>query len=279
GTRSLWFGLVRTYSAEHETVDGVTRPKLDDRGIYQLRCVARHRPEPGHEHFPRPAYVSAPTAPFRLAAPFDPDGTKNRTISITLPDLRRLAARAGQKQGPGGVRITTPPRSHLQFDPFGGIPKPGSGAIGHGGGVCTFALERFFVVAFFLFMLFLPIVVLIFQLWWLLALRFCIPPAIGFTLLTDFFAKGKLLAALDPSLKVALDATLGTSTSAFPPGSPQRGVWAARLDAATDPVTGTKVFSDDPSLVKALVESTDPHAAVKPAPPVPEEKPDDPLCP
>lgn len=275
-SRSLWFGLVPTYSAEHWVQGGVTLPKLDERGTYEIQCIARYPLVPGHEHCPQSEYVSAPTEPFRLADPFDPDGTKNRTVSITLPDLRRLAARAGQKQGPGGVRITTPPRSQLSFNPFDGIP--GSGRIGPGGGVCTFALELFFIVAFFLFMLFLPIVVLAFQLWWLLALRFCIPPSIGFTALADFFAKGGLVADLDAELKVELDAALGTDTSFFEPGSPNRGVWAAKLDGAVDPASGDPVFANDPNLANALVVSTDPSDAVEPSTPEVEEKPEDPLC-
>jgi hypothetical protein len=56
------------------------------------------------------------------------------------------------------------------------MPGSGDGAVGTGGGACTFALELFFIVAFFLFLMFLPIVVFAFQLWWMLALRFCIPP-------------------------------------------------------------------------------------------------------
>jgi hypothetical protein len=280
-TRSLWFGLVPTYSADH-WVDacGRARPKLDDRATYQVRCIARHKPVPGHEHCPRTAYVSQPSEPFRLASPFDPDGTKNRTVSITLPDLRRLAARAGQRQGPGGVRISTPPRSQLVVNPFGDIPKSGAGRIGAGGGVCTFALELFFIVAFFLFLMFLPIVVFAFQLWWMLALRFCIPPSASFDALAEFFADGKLLAdvALDARLEAELDVQFGTDTRLFPSGAPERGTWRKELTNATD-ADGTPIFRNDADLTEALVRATDPRDAVKPAPPALEEKPPDPLCP
>jgi hypothetical protein len=44
--------------------------------------------------------------------------------------------------------------------------------------ICSFALPLITIVAYFLLRLFLPIVVFIFQLWFLLALRFCIPPSI-----------------------------------------------------------------------------------------------------
>jgi hypothetical protein len=281
-TRSLWFGLVPTYSADH-WVDacGRARPKLDDRSIYQLRCVARRKPRPGHEHCPRTPYWSQPSEPFRLASPFDPDGTKNRTVSITLPDLRRLAARAGQRQGPGGVRISTPPQSQFVFNPFTeGLPPSGSGRIGAGGGICTFAFELFFIVAFFLFILFLPIVVFAFQLWWMLALRFCIPPSASFDALADFFADGGLVAdlAVDVELNVELDLTFGTESEVFAPGAPERGAWARQLDEAEDP-EGDPIFRNDSELMEALVVATDPTDAVKPEPPPLEEKPADPLCP
>jgi hypothetical protein len=175
-TRSLWFGLVPSYSGEHWTDDDTLRPKLDDHEIYQLRCVVTQPPERGHEQCPPTRYVSEATRPFRLAAAYDPDGTKNHTVSITAPDLRKLAARASQKQGPGGVRISSPPQSALSPIDFKKIPGTGLGKPG-GGSVCTFAIELFFIVAMFLFLLFLPIVVFAFQLWWLLALRFCIPPS------------------------------------------------------------------------------------------------------
>jgi len=76
-----------------ETTDekGEIQTKLDDSAIYQLRCILTKRPERGREHCPPKTDVSDPTRGFRLAAAFDPDGTKNRTISITAPDLRRLA--------------------------------------------------------------------------------------------------------------------------------------------------------------------------------------------
>lgn len=64
-----------------------------------------------------------------------------------------------------------------------------SGSLGAGGGACTFAFELFFLVALFLFLMFLPIVVFAFQLWWLLALRFCFPRlSASMTALAAFFA-------------------------------------------------------------------------------------------
>lgn len=260
-TRSLWFGLVPTYARD---LDDKRRPKLDDHAIYELQCFVRVPPPRGHEHCPPKIYWSQPTRPFRLAGPYDPDGTKNHGVSITVPDLRRLAARAAQPPGPGGVQINTPPKSQLVFNPFNGIPESGSGSIGAGGGACTYALELFFIVAMFLFLLFLPIVVFVFQLWWLLALRFCFPlPALSFSLLEAYFAAGKKLTDL-PAAKdgeadrAKLDAILGADL-------------VTKL--STEPT-----FTNDETLFGDLVAASDPYDALSPTSPMCESKPDDPLC-
>jgi hypothetical protein len=208
----------------------------------------------------------------------DPQGTSKRITTIALPDLRRLAAHAGRPQGPGGVRIATPPQSQLVFNPFKGNPASGSGAIGAGGGICTFALELFFLVAFFLFLMFLPILVFAFQLWWMLALRFCIPPSASFSLVADFFAQGKLLAQLelDANLDFEFNLQFGTDTRLLQPGDQTPG-WVEQLDAAVDD-SGNPIFSNDPNFVNALVVGTDPSTAVPPGPPPSESKPADPLC-
>lgn|GEM_PF-4184674 len=291
-TRSTWFGIIPTYSAEHSVRGTKVAAKLDDRAIYSLRCMVAQKPAKGHEHCPPKVVVGAASEPFRLASPMDPQGTSKRITTITLPDLRRLAAHAGRPQGPGGVRIVTPPQSQMVFNPFNGIPKSGSGAIGAGGGVCTFALELFFLVAFFLFLMFLPIVIFAFQLWWMLALRFCFPPSIAFGLMADFFAQGKLLAdlELDATLTAKMTALQTTADAEFnlqfgttskdlqftdPPPGPG---WVEQLEAAVDH-NGTPVFKNDANFVNALLQGTDPATAVVPGPPRLERKPDDPLCP
>jgi hypothetical protein len=273
-TRSLWFGLVPTYAADHWTDEnGKIQPKLDDHAIYQLRCVVTKRPARGHEHCPPKRDESAPTQPFRLAAAYDPDGTKNRTISITAPDLRRLAARAGQRQGPGGLRISSPPNSSLSPVDFKSIPGAGLGRPG-GGAVCTFAFELFFIVAFFLFLLFLPIVVLAFQLWWMLALRFCIPPSLSFGLVADFFAAGGLLTNLNfggpnPAEAAALDEIIGVHDAA-----------TALLQQGPDATLPPEFLVDPEGLTADLVSGIDPaDAQLEPEPPPHLITPPDPLCP
>jgi hypothetical protein len=273
-TRSLWFGLVPTFSADMDT-KGTAR--LDDRAIYEIHCFARKKPEPGHEHCPPKIWWSAPTEPFRLAAVFDPDGTKNHKVNIKLPDFRTVAARAGQPPGPGGVAVTSPPGSQMQFNPFNGIPAAGSGRLGGDvERICVFAFELFIIVGFFVFLLFLPIVVFLFQLWWMLALRFCLPPqAQAFTLLQAHFDTGTLitLPEFDKNLpnradRSKMDELFGAT-----------GVTAA-LAAAEVEVDGVlqKIF--DPATVKDLLTAVNPAEAVTVPPPVtPEDKPDDPLCP
>jgi hypothetical protein len=277
-TRSTWFGIIPTHSGEHFVRGTQVHPKLDDRAIYQVRCFVRQNPAPGHEHCPPKVFWGRASESFRLASPMDPQGTSKRITTITQPDLRQLAARAGQRQGPGGVRITTPPRSQLVVNPFKGIPGPGSGSIGAGGGTCTFALELLFIVAFFLFQLFLPIVIFAFQLWWMLALRFCFPPSVSFTALADFFAKGNLLAQVeaDATLNPEFDQQFGLDSPSLPAIDRNPG-WANQLDGAVDQ-SGQKIFSNDPNFVNALIVGTDPTQAVRPSPPGLESQPPDPLC-
>ena len=299
-TRSTWFGLVPTYSSEHSAAAPGTvgapppRPKYDDRDVYEIHCVVRQPPPRGKEHCPTEEWWNdAPSEPFRLASPTDPQGTSKRLTSITLPDLRRLAARAGQPMGPGGVAVTTPPQSQLVVNPFGGTPGPGDGRVGAGGGVCTFALELFFVVAFFLFLMFLPIVVFAFQLWWMLALRFCIPPTVAMDLTVDFLADvdvdvntgfdfearvqadvgfGAYASALaglpDPTTPdVEIDRLFGTDSSVLPTS----GLWL-------DQMAATPAFTTDPGTGVAAGVASNPRTAVPPDPPDHEPVPDDPLC-
>jgi hypothetical protein len=292
-TRSLWFGLVPTYSSEHEiTSDGRALPKYDDHAIYEIDSFVRQQPGPGHEHCPPKIWMNVlPSEPFRFASPTDPQGTSKRITTITLPDMRRLSARAGQPMGPGGVQIVTPPGSGFSFNPFNGgkLPESGSGAVGGNGQVCMFALELFFIVAFFLFLMFLPIVVFLFQLWWLLALRFCIPPSIGFGIAADFFAQSNAklsgfetdqgvldaLAQKDKDLSPgeAFDQMFGTDSTQLK----EKGTWLKQMQDAKD-AQGTPVFANDRKLVRAAVVSARPPKKVEPEPPELETKPDDPLC-
>jgi hypothetical protein len=272
-TRSLWFGVIPTFSGEHgiDPTSKALEPKLDDKAIYDITCFVKQKPQPGHEHCPPRIWLSAASEPFRLASPMDPDGTKNRTVSITLPDLRALAARAGQPQGPGGVRIITPPKSQLAFNPFSGVPPPGSRQPGDGGGVCTFAIELFFIVAFFLFLMFLPIVVFAFQLWWMLALRFCIPPTVSFSALAAAAASGSLTVRGKAELDVVFGAAF-TSVDTGDPVPPTSSVWFDHITA--NPPSGTPLND----FISDVVLAADPAEAVPAVTPEEEDSQKDPLC-
>lgn len=257
GTRALWFGAVPTMSSD---IAATGLPKFDDQYVYHLRCFARRRAAPGHEHCRDRYWWSAPTAPYRLASFFDPAGTRNRRVSITTPDFRALAARAGEPAGPGGVELVQPPGSQLRFDKGKGIP--GSGTVG--GDVterCTYALELFTIVAMFLFTLFLPIVTLVFQLWWMLLLRFCLPPTgTALALVTDYLAGDRTVNEMDPDQRAALDEVLGAEN-------------ASALLASGNPGFGAE--KDE---ARRIVDGLHPEA-VPPAP-ASETEPsvDDPLC-
>jgi hypothetical protein len=196
--RTLYYGTVPTGGLQHDA-NGAAR--FDDLMTYEIRCFVRqHHPCP-----PRigktpdchgPLVWSLPSEAFRVAAPFDVLGAANRPITIKMPDLRELAAQAATR--PRGklspVRFVQP--QHLS-------PKVKDNAVDGGemGGeaICSFSIPLITIIALFVLSLFLPIVVFIFNLWFLLVFRFCIPPQI------------KVAAGLDAALavtppKVDLDA-------------------------------------------------------------------------
>jgi hypothetical protein len=122
---------------------------------------------------------SEPTEPYQLASHFDLEGTANRPVTVQLPDLRQLHADALRLSpgGTGGVRFQSPPQSAL---PFTTSNTDATAATPNGDfQICSFSIPLITIVATFLFKLILPIVMLIFQLWFLLALRFCIPPDVN----------------------------------------------------------------------------------------------------
>jgi hypothetical protein len=178
--QTIYFGVVPTGSSD---VNDAGHARFNDHSCYEIRCfVRRHRPE-----CPRsgpqcscPITWSEPTETYQLASHFDLDGTANRPVTVQLPDLAQLHASAVRLSpgGSGGVRFQTPPGSQLPFttdDLKAKAKQPGQGS-GSGFQICSFAIPLITIVAFFVFQLFLPIVVFVFQLWFLLTLRFCIPP-------------------------------------------------------------------------------------------------------
>jgi hypothetical protein len=175
--RTIYFGVLPTSSLD---TDDSGRARFDDRSIYEVRCfVRRHKvgcprtqtpPDCGGELF-----WSEPTEAYRLASQFDLVGTANRPITIQVPDLAELAAQAATlpfgKFAP--VKFVQP--QSLRPSISGGMSLSG-GSMG-GQAICFFAIPLITIVALFVLQLFLPIVIFIFGLWFLLAFKFCIPPS------------------------------------------------------------------------------------------------------
>jgi len=177
--RALYFGLVPTGSADTEA-DG--RPRLDDRTRYELHCfVRRHdprcprKPLPVRDDCHGALTWSAPSEPFTLAAPSDLVGTSNRPVTVQLPDVPKLLEQAAKVPFGAGAPLRMSGTSlPVVVDADGkarkGVPGPAQ--------ACSFAIPLITLVASFVLRLFLPIVVLLFGLWPLLRLRFCVPPSL-----------------------------------------------------------------------------------------------------
>lgn len=179
--RTMYYGVVPTQDLQHDLTN---QPHFDDLSTYEIRCFVReHHPCPGRAaKLPDchgPLTWSRATQAFRLAPAFDVIGSSNRPITIKMPDLRDLAAQAALR--PRGklspVHFVQP--QHMSPD----------GSLG-GAAICSFSIPLITIIALFVLNLFLPVVVFLFQLWFLLVLRFCIPPQI------------KLDAGIDAALAV-----------------------------------------------------------------------------
>ena len=227
--RTLYYGTIPTTSLAH---DARGAPRLDDRNTYEIRCFVRdHHAAPARAGKQPdccgPVVWSAPTEAFRLAAPFDVLGSANRPVTIKMPDLRELAAQAAAR--PRGslspVRFVQP--QHLSPSVK---DKGASGGNMGGEAICSFSIPLITIIALFVLNLFLPIVVFIFQLWFLLVFRFCIPPQIKFSADVD-----AALAATPPG--VDLDADFAVAVS----GIPQT---AAALNAALNGSMKTRIRQD-----------------------------------
>jgi hypothetical protein len=259
GTRSIWFGLVPTYSAEF---DPARQPKLDEHTTYVLNCVARRGRTPPHQDCPPIETWSGASRPFRLAAFFDPAGTANRQVRVKLPDLRTLAAHAGQPADGGGVQFECPAGSQLPAGALGVIPKSGKPG-GDSAETCSFAIELITIVARFVLALFLPVVVFAFQLWWLLLLKFCWPPSAEMTALVELLG--------DHSIDSLDDAQKDTLSGAF--GLLDHDAVDA-LAANLGPLAGNAGGAG-----AAFVATLQPAVPPAAEPPVPEPPAHDPLCP
>lgn len=172
---TIFYGLVPTGSADVDT-DG--RARFDDDSTYEIRCfVRRHKaicPRSGPQcHCP--ITWSDPTESYQLAPHFDLRGTAMRPVTVQLPDLTKLQADALTL--PLGSTAGVIMKSPQTLMPRGSSFPPG-GTTG-GAEACFYAIPLITIVAMFVFLLFLPIVIFIFQLWYMLLLKFCIPPEVN----------------------------------------------------------------------------------------------------
>ncbi len=207
--RTMYFGMLPAGNADHGP-DGT--PRFDDEHLYEVQCfVRRHRcgcpRRPNHApDCHGPLTFSTASERFSFASHFDLVGTANRPVTIQLPDIPALLKQASSLEyGQGApVRMKSPDGSsmQLQVDDDG---DPLAAAL-IAGQICSFAIPLITIVATFVLRLFLPVVVLMFGLWALLRLKFCILPSLSVdAALSADLAAG---ASIDVGVDVALDARL-----------------------------------------------------------------------
>jgi hypothetical protein len=239
----MYFGVVPTGSADH---DPAGNSRYDEHALYEIRCFVRRHSTP----CPRTLepndcngelFWSEPTEPFRLAAHFDAVGTSHRPINITLPDFPALAAAAASRP-PGAlspVAMKQPDNSSINIS----ATDPVSGSVG-GGQICFLSIPLLTIVAWFVINIFLPILMLVLGLWFLLRLKICIPPSVQ--------VQGALDAALAADL-AKIDVDLGAAAGVDLDTVPNAGTihndlmkGMARALGTTPVKTGLDRFSNKP---------------------------------
>ncbi len=177
--RSIWFGVLPTSALE---TDERGTPRFDDESTYLARCfVRRHTPQ-CERTFGTEAdcqgelTFSEPTELYKLASQFDLVGTSNRPFTVQMPDLAELAALAkpGAAQKYAPMRVVQ--KQSLNAKVNGKSLEGGSMGLPQ---ICFIALPLFVLVGYFVFQIFLPIVVFVFGLWFLLAFKLCILPSVS----------------------------------------------------------------------------------------------------
>jgi hypothetical protein len=207
---TIYFGLIPTGTGETDTLG---RARFDDQQYYEITCFADRHLVPHDRgspcNCPDQLFWSQPTDPYRLAAHFDVDGTGKRPVTVQLPDLDALAAQATPTLG---VAFAKPKNSlMIKGNKSGGIASSGRTTFPE---ICSFSIPLITIVASFVFELFLPVVMLLFGLWFMLKLKFCIPPEIsvaaGVTgeLALDMSVSAE--ASLAVSINASIDANFGS---------------------------------------------------------------------
>jgi hypothetical protein len=252
--RTIFFGAVPTTSSQR---DRQGRPRFDDRSLYEIRCfVTRRRADCPRERGFSPCkgqrVWSLAAEPYRLASPMDALGCANRPILLRMPDLGELLAHAVAR--PRGALSNVRVIHQQQIAPKG-IDVNGTPG---GAAICHFSIPLITIVAMFVLNLFLPIVVLLFQLWWLLAFRFCIPPSVAANGKLDLAAK--MTNLLPPSgdfsagLRVdGVNKTAGEVRTALEQGLDE--VWQA--DNGPDLAGKAAALNDDAALARDTRNAAD----------------------
>lgn len=208
--RTIYFGAVPTGSAD---TDEFGTSRFDDVTQYEIRCFVRrykHEP-PNNGRNPKccgEIVWSLPTEVYQLAPHFDLAGTNNRPISMQLPDLKALEAQAASlpPNQLAPFRMVSPPNSNLEVNADVDGKVTGHGTSSQ---ICSFSIPLITIVATFVFKLFLPVVTLLFGLFFLLKLKFCIPPSISL----DAGIAAELNATLQLGLDVSVDAKVAIGTT------------------------------------------------------------------
>ena len=283
--KTFYFGVVPTFSGD---LDENGDPKFDNESAHEIRCFVRRHKEgcpvkSQRGDCPGEIVWSEPTESYRLAAFLDPDGSGHKPINIRLPDLNDLKAQA--LRGPAGkglnVKMNAPPNSSLNSvknnDNMGMGGKSDWNA-SQGSQICFFSIPLITIVALFVLQIFLPIVVFLFGLWFLLKLKLCIPPSFSFD--AQFAAD---LKAFGPDFEAGIDAEIDLNGSVVIGGNPYSDIddladdikymldtddnlpgylkdeFAGQVDAdfdtAVDVIIGMATdFSDDPDVPEIAAE-------------------------
>jgi hypothetical protein len=179
--RAIWFGMVPTSAFDTEASG---RTRFDEQSAYEIRCYVRRHDKDCPKRPRKPdcdgeLVWSAPTDIYRLAPHHDLVGTSNHPVTIQMPDLAELAAQAGSLPFGKFSPVKVIHKQSMQTKMSG--KSVASGSIG-GPAICFFSIPLITIVATFVLQIFLPVVVLIFGLWFLLAFKFCIPPSFSIDL-------------------------------------------------------------------------------------------------
>ncbi len=245
---TIYFAAVPTGSSEI-TERGARR--FSELDTYEIRVFVRRK---SCDHCPGELVWSEPTRLFRMASFYDPAGCALRPTEVRLPSFGELEA----SDALPSVRMTQPPGSSLDFSKFGEFPTKGK--TGGPEQICFFSIPLITIIAMFVLNLALPIVMFVFQLWWMLKLKFCIPPSIEF--------EADLAAELDvtpPELEVTaqldIDVLPGVNQAAL--GAVLKNIFDPPADPDLDPVPADwqlgqvlgDTFTNDP-LVKLAVRNS-----------------------